>query len=64
MIGAINGVLVAVFRYQPVIATLCTFFVLTGISLKIGATPKSPSPGTGRPTSATRSSARFPARWC
>jgi len=39
-IGAINGVLVAVLRYQPVIATLCSFFVLSGIALKIGATPK------------------------
>ncbi len=39
-VGAINGTLVAVFRYQPVIATLCMFFVLSGISLKVGATPK------------------------
>jgi ribose transport system permease protein len=35
LVGAINGVLVAVLRYQPVIATLCTFFVLSGLVLKI-----------------------------
>jgi ribose transport system permease protein len=36
-IGAINGVLVATFRYVPVIATICTLFVLTGVTLAIGA---------------------------
>lgn len=40
-VGAINGLLVAVFRYQPVIATLCTFFVLAGVAMKISPTPKS-----------------------
>jgi len=44
-IGAINGTLVAVFRYQPVIATLCTFFVLAGVIQKISPSPKSPSTG-------------------
>jgi ribose transport system permease protein len=39
-VGAINGLLVAVLRYEPVIATLCVFFVINGINLKIGATPK------------------------
>lgn len=34
-VGAVNGLLVAVLRYQPVIATLCMFFVLTGVVLKI-----------------------------
>jgi ribose transport system permease protein len=34
-VGAVNGVLVATLRYQPVIATLCTFFVLSGVVLKI-----------------------------
>src|SRR4051794_28937586 len=38
-IGAINGVLVAVLRFEPVIATLCAFFILTGISLKIAGSP-------------------------
>jgi ribose transport system permease protein len=38
-IGAINGVLVAVLRYQPVIATLCTFFILTGVNVKVAAEP-------------------------
>jgi ribose transport system permease protein len=37
LVGAINGFLVAVLRYQPVIATLCTFFVVTGLSLSMGA---------------------------
>lgn len=44
-IGALNGTLVAVFRYQPVIATLCTFFVLTGVIQKIAPSPKSPAAG-------------------
>jgi ribose transport system permease protein len=39
-IGTINGVLVAVLRYQPVIATLCTFFVLIGVNEKIADRPK------------------------
>jgi ribose transport system permease protein len=39
-IGAANGVLVAVLRYQPVIATLCTFFILTGVNIKIGSDPR------------------------
>jgi len=38
-IGAINGILVAVLRFEPVIATLCAFFILTGISLKIAPSP-------------------------
>jgi ribose transport system permease protein len=44
-IGAMNGTLVAVFRYQPVIATLCTFFVLAGVIQKIAPSPKSPAAG-------------------
>jgi ribose transport system permease protein len=36
-VGAINGLLVAVFRYQSVIATVCTFFVLTGVNLKVAS---------------------------
>jgi ribose transport system permease protein len=42
-VGAANGVLVTVLRYQPVIATLCTFFILIGINFKTGATPR-PTP--------------------
>jgi ribose transport system permease protein len=38
-VGAINGFLVAVLRYQPVLATLCMTFVITGINLKLGAIP-------------------------
>jgi ribose transport system permease protein len=40
-VGALNGTLVAVLRYQPVIATLCTFFVLAGVIAKIAPNPKS-----------------------
>lgn len=42
-IGAANGFLVTVLRYQPVIATLCTFFILIGLNLKTGASPR-PAP--------------------
>ena len=38
-IGAVNGLLVAVLRYQPVIATLCVFFILAGLADKIAPTP-------------------------
>jgi ribose transport system permease protein len=43
-VGAINGVLVTLLRYQPVIATLCTFFVLAGVIAKIAPNPKSAAP--------------------
>ncbi|MEN3279476.1 MAG: ribose transport system permease protein [Solirubrobacteraceae bacterium] len=39
-VGAVNGVLVTVLRYRPVIATLCTFFVLAGLVAKIAPKPK------------------------
>lgn len=39
-VGAANGVLVTVLRYRPVIATLCTFFVLAGVVAKIAPAPK------------------------
>jgi ribose transport system permease protein len=39
LVGAINGVMVAVLRYQAVLATLCTLFVLQGIGLKIASEP-------------------------
>src|SRR4051794_38434250 len=45
VIGALNGTLVSVFRYQPVIATLCTFFVLAGVVQKIAPSPRSPAAG-------------------
>jgi ribose transport system permease protein len=44
-IGAVNGVLVTTLRYQPVIATLCTFFILIGLNLKFGASPRPAPPG-------------------
>lgn len=34
-VGAVNGLLVVVARLQPVIATLATFFVLSGIALDV-----------------------------
>jgi ribose transport system permease protein len=39
LVGAVNGVLVAVFRYLPVIATLCTFFILGGLSVALSGDP-------------------------
>jgi ribose transport system permease protein len=42
-IGTVNGLLVTVCRFQPVIATLCTFFVVGGLSLKV-ATNSQPAP--------------------
>jgi ribose transport system permease protein len=38
-VGVINGLLVSVLRYKPMIATLCSFFVLSGLALKISANP-------------------------
>jgi ribose transport system permease protein len=34
-IGAVNGVLVTVLRFQPVVATLCMNFILTGLATQI-----------------------------
>jgi|tagenome__1003787_1003787.scaffolds.fasta_scaffold20949604_1 ribose transport system permease protein len=44
-VGAINGVLVTVLRYQAVLATLCTLFVLTGLALKLQPEPESANLG-------------------
>jgi ribose transport system permease protein len=38
-VGAVNGFMVGYLRYVPVIATLCTTFVITGINTKVGAVP-------------------------
>jgi len=38
-IGLVNGLSVAVLRYQPVIATLCMLFVLQGVNQKIAGAP-------------------------
>jgi ribose transport system permease protein len=43
-IGAVNGVLVAVLRYPPVIATLAVYFVLGGINLRLAPNPVSAEP--------------------
>lgn len=37
-IGLVNGFVVAVLRFPPVIATLCMFFVLGGVALEIAPT--------------------------
>jgi ribose transport system permease protein len=42
-VGLINGMLVTVLRYQPVLATLCTLFVLEGASMKLLSQPESGS---------------------
>jgi ribose transport system permease protein len=42
-VGLINGVLVSVLRFPPVIATLCTFFVVSGIVLNIAPSPVTPA---------------------
>lgn len=43
-IGVVNGLSVAVLRYQPVIATLCMLFVLQGINQKIAGAPTAAPP--------------------
>src|SRR5882757_1489522 len=41
-VGLVNGLLIGVLRLQPVIATLCMFFVLGGVVLKIAPEPATP----------------------
>jgi ribose transport system permease protein len=45
LVGAINGFLVGVLRYQAVLATLCGLFVLGGIGLAVLSTPVSGTTG-------------------
>jgi ribose transport system permease protein len=45
LVGAINGILVGVFRYQAVLATLCGLFVLSGIGLAVLSSPASGTNG-------------------
>ena len=40
-IGLVNGITVGILRFPPVIATLCMFFVLNGVSLDIAPQPVS-----------------------
>lgn len=44
-VGCINGVLVGVFRYQAVLATLCGLFVLTGLGNALISIPAATSIG-------------------
>ena len=39
LIGAVNGLLVAVFRFPAMIATLCTMFVMIGVDLRLAPQP-------------------------
>ena len=39
LIGAVNGVLVGIVRYPPVIATLGVYFILGGINLRLAPDP-------------------------
>lgn len=39
IVGAINGLLVTRLRYQPILATLCALFILSGLNLKLAPTP-------------------------
>lgn len=39
VVGCVNGLLIVVGRLQPVIATLATFFVLSGLALNISPAP-------------------------
>lgn len=43
-VGAVNGVLVALLRYQPVIATICMLFVLGGVNLMLAPQPRQAPP--------------------
>jgi ribose transport system permease protein len=40
-VGAINGALIGKLRYQPVVATLCGYFILAGVALEIASNPSS-----------------------
>jgi ribose transport system permease protein len=40
-LGAVNGFFVTVLRYQPVIATLCAFLIISGFNLKHAGSPVS-----------------------
>ena len=54
-IGAINGFLVAIVRIQPIVATLGTYLVLTGVTLTILPAPIGPAPAWLKSMSGTLS---------
>jgi ribose transport system permease protein len=39
IVGAASGFLITVLRYEPVIATLCALFILSGVDLKLAPSP-------------------------
>jgi ribose transport system permease protein len=39
VVGTISGLLVTILRYQPILATLCGMFILTGMNLKAAPIP-------------------------
>jgi ribose transport system permease protein len=41
LVGTVSGIAVARLRYQPVIATVCVFFILNGVNLSLAPTPVS-----------------------
>lgn len=41
LVGVANGLLVTVFRLTPIVATLCTYFIITGVNLLIAPSPQS-----------------------
>jgi ribose transport system permease protein len=43
-VGIINGLIVAVVRIQPVVATIGTYLILAGIDIKLLPTPVGPAP--------------------
>lgn len=45
LVGAVNGLLVAVVRIQPIVATLGTYLVLDGLALELLPQPVGSSPG-------------------
>ncbi|MDQ0323215.1 ribose transport system permease protein [Pararhizobium capsulatum DSM 1112] len=44
-VGAVNGFLATIVRIQPIVATLGTYLVLTGVTLTILPAPIGPAPG-------------------
>ena len=44
-VGIVNGLIVAVVRIQPVVATIGTYLILAGLDVKLLPTPAGPAPG-------------------
>ena len=59
-VGAFNGVLITFARYQPVIATLCMYFILGGVGEAISPDPPVRKSGLDRPARQVSFRARVP----